>query len=102
MAVFVYRASCFPGTSESLKAIVPGLCRWGFCLPFFSVFSVERRFQKLDLDPQHLVFNYLSADAVETSNLSHGLSAAEKFMDLLDTLGQSVVCLPLLAFFVPC
>jgi hypothetical protein len=70
-----------------------------FC---FQSFSVERRFQKLDLDPQQLVFDYLPADAVGLANLSHRLSAAEKLVDLLELLTKAVVCLPSLAFSVLC
>jgi hypothetical protein len=46
------------------------------------------------LDPEQLVFDYQPADAVGTSNLSHGLSAAEELVDLLELLAQAVVCLP--------
>jgi hypothetical protein len=62
--------------------------------PFSSVF-VERRFQKLDLDPEQLVFDYQPADAVGASNLSHGLSVAEELVDLLELLTKAVACLPL-------
>jgi hypothetical protein len=78
----------------SLNATVPGLYRCGFCVPFLSVFSVERRFQKLDLDPEQLVFDYQPADAVGASNLFHGLSAAKELMDLLELHLKAVACLP--------
>ena len=95
MAVFGCRAPCFSGTSGSLSTPLFQACTGGVsaCLSFQSV-SVERRFQKLDLDPEQLVFDYQPANAVGTSNLSHGLSAAEKLVDLLDKLAQAVVCLP--------
>jgi hypothetical protein len=103
MAVFVYRAPWFFGTSGSLSTPLFQACNGGVsaCLSFQSV-SIERRFQKLDLDPQQLVFDYLSADAVGASNLFHGLGAAEELVDLLDTLAQAVVCLPLSASSIPC
>jgi hypothetical protein len=96
MAVFVYRALCFSGTFVSLSTPLFQACTGGVspCLSFQSV-SAERHFQKLDLDPQQLVFDYQPADAVETSNLFPGLSAAEELVDLLELLAQAVVCLPL-------
>jgi hypothetical protein len=95
MAVFVYRAPCFSETSGSISTPLfqASTGEVSACLSFQFV-SVERRFQKLDLDLQHLVFDYQSADAVRTSNLSHGLNAAEELVDLLDTLAQALVCLP--------
>jgi hypothetical protein len=68
----------------------------GFLRAFsFSLFLVERRFQKLDLDPEQLVFDYQPADAVGASNLSHGLIAAGELMDLLELHLKAVACLPL-------
>jgi hypothetical protein len=95
MAVFLCRPLCFFGTSGSLSTPLFQACTGGIsaCLSFQSV-SVERRFQKLDLDPEQLVFDYQPADAVGTSNLSHGLSVAEELVDLLELLAQASVCLP--------
>ena len=92
MAVFGCRAPCFSGTSGSLSTPPFQACTGGVsaCLSFQSV-SVERRFQKLDLDPEQLVFDYQPADAMGTSNLFHGFYAAE---DLLELLAQAWVCLP--------
>jgi hypothetical protein len=63
------------------------------CLSFQTA-SVERRFQELDLDPEQLVVDYQPADARGTSNLSHGLSAPEDLVDLLELHLQAAVCLP--------
>jgi hypothetical protein len=46
------------------------------------------------LDPEQLVFDCLPADAVGLANLSHGLSAAEELMDLLELLAKALICLP--------
>jgi hypothetical protein len=65
MAVFGYRAPCFSGTSGSLSTPLfqTYTGRVSVCLSFQSV-SIERRFQKLDLDPQQLVFDYQPGDAM--------------------------------------
>jgi hypothetical protein len=101
MAVFVYRAPCFSGTSGSLSTPLFQACT-GLLAFLFGLFLLNARFQKLDLDPQQLVFNYLPADAVGSANLFHGLSAAEELVDLLELLTKVVVCLPSSAFSVPC
>jgi hypothetical protein len=95
MAVYGCRAPCFSGTSRSLSTPLFQACTGGVsvCLSFQSLF-VERRFQKLDLDSEQLVFDYQPADAVGASNLSHGLSAAKELVDLLELHLKAVACLP--------
>jgi hypothetical protein len=68
MAVFGCRAPCFSGRSGSLLTPLFQACTGGVsaCLSFQSV-SVERRFEKLDLNPEQLVFDYQPADAVGAS-----------------------------------